>query len=125
MESFPGGGSLASHLEATRRAVTDWLEYENPPENEVGQDDYLLRLALDNEQNTTPDMPEILQLLRESRALGIPIYNGSLMDLPYVFHLELTTCIAAENEFAQIQTANQRAWEKWKHATLSEQSSAE
>lgn len=108
----PGSvGGIVGHLAAIRQAVTAWLEYENPPEGDAGQDEYLLRMATQDELSV-PDVPEIMALLRESRAYNIPIFNGSLMDLPYLFHLELNTCVDAENEFYSLREVNRRLREK-------------
>ena len=104
-------GGIERHLEATRQATLEWLEYENPPNDEAGQDSYLLRLATEDSL-TAPEMPEILQIYRTSKLLDVPIFNGSLMDMPYIFHMELATCLAAQEEFWRIRKIN---LERWKH----------
>lgn len=120
MESRTSGG-IDRHLAALRRAVTDWLTYEYPPEDEAGRDDVLLRLSTE-EHYTIPDVPEILSLVRESRAYSVPIFNGSLMDMPYFFHLELNTCVDAEREFFNLREFNRRLREQWGNAKDKSQS---
>lgn len=112
MESRIRGG-IASHLAAIRQATSDRLTFEYP-DDEAGQDEFLFRLTQD--ELTVPEVPEVLAMLRESRDFHIPIFEGSLMDLPYFFHLELNACVQAENEFFNLRAINQKLREQWKHA---------
>ena len=57
----------------------------------------LLYLALEDEP--TPEQPEALGIIRESRILGIPYFQCGIYDLPHLFRLEMRTVIEAENEY--------------------------
>lgn len=105
-------GGIAGHLASIRQAVTDWLSFEFPPDDQAGQDTLLLRLSTQDEL-TQPEVPEVLSLYRESKTYNIPIFDGSLMDLPYLFHLELNTCIDAEQEFHNLRNLNRILLEQY------------
>ncbi len=92
----PAIGGIDSHLAATREAVATWLQNEQPiPLASNSVDATLLTLSIEEE---APEQPEVLSVLRQSRRLGVPAFNGSYQDWPYIATLELNACIDAEQE---------------------------
>jgi uncharacterized protein YprB with RNaseH-like and TPR domain len=65
----------------------------------------LYALAL---EDTKPEQPEVLYILRQSRLFNIPVFNGAYHDWPYLARLEIMCCINAENEYDAIKEVNQR-----------------
>lgn len=82
-------------------ATTAWLQYENKAD-EAAHDSMLLHLAFENLDS--PEQPEALAILRESRILGIPYFEGGIADLPYIFRLEMRTVIEAEHDYSDLQS---------------------
>jgi hypothetical protein len=102
----PQLGGIDRHLAALSQATTKWLEFEQPSKTPGSRDELLLKLAMEDEDS--PEQPEVLSLIRESRLLGIPIIEGSIFELPFIFRLELNTVLSAEQEFKRLAAANIR-----------------
>jgi hypothetical protein len=95
----PGG--IDSHLEKLQEATLLWLEYEDKGET----DEMLLHLALEDAEK--PEMPEGLAFLRESRRFGLPVWDGTLFDMPSIFRQELNTIMNAETEYMVMKAKNE------------------
>lgn len=87
-------GGISSHLDATREAAQRWLEYEEPL---LGTADRLLSLALEDEEDQ-PSQPEVLQKINLSRRLQVPIFPGTLEDIPYIASQEITIALNCETD---------------------------
>lgn len=106
----PGlSGGIASHLAKTKEAVLRWLEYEQPTRPKAqaaGSLDSLLLIATEDTTNETPEQPEVLALLRESRRFGVPVFPGALTEWPWLSKQELNVAIDAENEHEKLLAVN-------------------
>lgn len=100
------GGGILSHLSDTKKAVERWLEYEQPNPVGGGQNN-LLALAMEDTRET-PEQPEVIAVIRESRRFGVPIFSGALRDWPWIAKQELNTAINTEQDYLARIEANAR-----------------
>lgn len=104
MGASPQGG-IDSHLDAIRLEVAKWLDWETKKDrSEVERDEFLLNLAVENQ--TPPELVEIYSLILESRRCGLPIFAGSIMEMPYIFRLEYNAALDGETEHHKLLAAN-------------------
>jgi hypothetical protein len=87
-------------LRELHQATLKWLEHENPSPFKANPR-HLLHLALDVDAEETPEQPEALTVLRESKRLLAPPLPGALSDYPYIARLEFAAVANAEYEFKQ------------------------
>lgn len=111
-------GGIEANLAAIRQAVLDWLTYvkeqvgaptlSGDDEYEAGdEENHIARLV--SEDPDMPKLPEIYELVLESRRFGLPIIKvDSYFDLPELYRREINAVIDAEAEFNTIELINKR-----------------
>ena len=81
------------------------MEYQVTKQDEGKKDAVLLAFAYDNEL-PPEDQPDAYSMVLESRALGVPIYQGALWDWPYILRLEINAAIDGETQYTNRHLEN-------------------
>ena len=82
---------LDGHLSHIEQVVLDYLHYED---RKAKQPDDPLAAA---SQETPPDIPDVLTMVRRCHFPERLPYPGAWVDQPYLIYMELETCIGAVN----------------------------
>lgn len=64
-------------------------------------------------EETVPEQPEILGLVRQMRNMSLAFWEGGLAAQPYLLSLEIQTCHNAEIQWKNQLIANERLKLEW------------